>query len=129
MKTVAKGQIKQAQERIDKRQFETLCGMQCTEEEICSVFEVSKDTLLRWCKNTYEMDFADVFKEKRAYGTASLRRTQWRMAEKNVAMAIWLGKQYLGQREAQITDIKMSADDGFIEALGATAKSDWNEEL
>ena len=129
MKTVAKGQIKQAQERRDKRQFETLCGMQCTEEEICSVFEVSKDTLLRWCKNTYEMDFADVFKEKRAYGTASLRRTQWRMAEDNVAMAIWLGKQYLGQREAQITDIKMSADDGFIEALGATAKSDWNEEL
>ena len=51
---MAKGQIKQAQERIDKRQFETLCGMQCTEEEICSVFEVSKDTLLRWCKNTYE---------------------------------------------------------------------------
>ena len=87
---MAKGQIKQAQERIDKRQFETLCGMQCTEEEICSVFEVSKDTLLRWCKNTYEMDFADVFKEKRAYGTASLRRTQWRMAEDNVAMAIWL---------------------------------------
>ena len=44
---------------------------------------------------------------------------------------IGFGNSYglLGQREAQITDIKMSADDGFIEALGATAKSDWNEEL
>ena len=129
MKTVAKGQIKQAQARINKRQFETLCGMQCTEEEICSVFDVSEDTLLRWCKNTYEMDFAEVFEKKRAYGAASLRRIQWGMAEESVAMAIWLGKQYLGQREAKITDIKMSADDGFIEALGATAKSDWNEEL
>ena len=29
----------------------------------------------------------------------SLRRTQFKLAEKNPTMAIWLGKQYLGQRD------------------------------
>ena len=28
----------------------------------------------------------------------SLRRSQFKLAEKNATMAIWLGKQYLGQR-------------------------------
>lgn len=32
-------------------------------------------------------------------GRASLRRKQFAMAEKNPAMAIWLGKQYLGQAD------------------------------
>ncbi len=122
---MASGQKKQAQEKIDQRQFETLCGMQCTEDEICAVFSVSEDTLLRWCKRIYKKNFADVFKEKRAYGTASLRRSQWRMAETNASMAIWLGKQYLGQRDTQFTDMKVSGDDGFIEALTGTAKEDW----
>ena len=29
----------------------------------------------------------------------SLRRIQWKHAEKSVPMAIWLGKQYLGQKD------------------------------
>ena len=80
---MAKGQRKQAREKIDKRQFEQLCGIQCTEEEIMAVFDVSKDTLIRWCKDTYGTDFATIFKEKRRYGCASLRRNQWRLAEES----------------------------------------------
>lgn len=29
----------------------------------------------------------------------SLRRSQFRIAETNATMAIWLGKQYLGQKD------------------------------
>lgn len=29
---------------IDKKQFENLCAMQCTEDEICDWFGVSADT-------------------------------------------------------------------------------------
>ena len=32
-------------------------------------------------------------------GKISLRRKQWQLAEKSASMAIWLGKQYLGQRD------------------------------
>ena len=97
---MAKGQKKQKQETINQSTFENLCGIQCTEDEISSVLSISPDTLNRWCKQTYGKNFADVFKEKRGLGKVSLRRTQWKLAEKNVTMAIWLGKQYLGQRDS-----------------------------
>ena len=45
------------------------------------------------------MNFSEVFKQKRGVGKISLRRHQWRLAEKNANMAIWLGKQYLGQSD------------------------------
>lgn len=94
-----KGQIKQKQSKISKEQFEKLCGIQCTEEEICAVLGVTDKTLASWCNTTYGKKFSEVFKEKRKYGKASLRRNQWALAEKNPTMAIWLGKQYLGQRD------------------------------
>lgn len=97
---MAKGQIKQAQERIDKSQFEQMCGIQCTEEEIASLFSVSVDTLQRWCENTYGRGFAEVFREKRQRGKASLRRRQWLKADEgDTTMLIFLGKQYLGQAD------------------------------
>lgn len=84
---------------IDQEQFEHLCGLQCTKEEICSFFEVSEKTLNAWCKRTYRQGFSLVFQQKRGRGKISLRRSQFRLAGENAAMAIWLGKQYLGQRE------------------------------
>ena len=96
---MAKGQIKQAQIKIDQKQFENLCKMQCTEKEIMSWFEVSKDTLIRWCKNAYGVDFATIYSQKKEGGKIALRRYQLQLAEKNPTMAIWLGKQYLKQRD------------------------------
>ena len=98
-----------AQDKIDKKQFENLCGLQCTLLEICDFFDVEDDTLNSWCKKTYGTTFSEVFKIKRGKGQISLRRTQWKLAEKNPTMAIWLGKQYLGQKdrtETENTDIK-----------------------
>lgn len=88
-----------AQDRIDKKQFENLCGLQCTLLEICDFFDVEDDTLNSWCKKTYGTTFSEVFKQKRGKGQISLRRMQWKLAEKNAAMAIFLGKQYLGQKD------------------------------
>ena len=84
---------------IDQKQFENLCGLQCTLEEICGWFDVTDKTLDSWCKRTYNASFSEVFKQKRGNGKISLRRMQWRLAEKNATMAIWLGKQYLDQRD------------------------------
>lgn len=89
---------------IDIKQFENLCGLQCTKEEICGWFETTDKTLESWCKRTYNAGFSDVFREKRGKGKISLRRAQFRLAEKNAAMAIWLGKQYLGQKEPDSND-------------------------
>lgn len=101
---MAKGQIKQAQIKIDKTQFEKLCGLQCTESEIEGYFQVSQDTLIRWCKETYGVDFATIYQQKKGNGKIALRRYQLQQAEKNPTMAIWLGKQYLDQTDK--TEIK-----------------------
>ena len=90
---------------IDKKQFKQLCSMFCTLEEIAAFFECSEDTIERWCKRELETSFADAFKEYSAAGKISLRRNQMKMAEKNVAMAIFLGKNYLGQRDVQDTKL------------------------
>lgn len=89
---------------IDKKQFENLCGLQCTKDEICGFFELTDKTLENWCKRTYNAGFSDVFKQKRGLGKISLRRAQFRLAEKNANMAIWLGKQYLGQMDSPLSD-------------------------
>lgn len=87
---------------IDQKQFENLCGLQCTLEEMCGWFGVCSDTLEAWCKRTYKAGFSEVFAQKRGVGKISLRRAQFRLAQKNANMAIWLGKNYLGQRDTPI---------------------------
>lgn len=92
---------------INKKQFENLCAIQCTQEEICSVLDCADKTLQRWCRSTYGAPFKQVYKDLRALGNASLRRNQWKMAETVPTMAIWLGKQHLKQEEnAQLMEIK-----------------------
>ena len=84
---------------INKDHFEYLCNIMCTEEEIAGCFRCSVDTIERWCKKNYKKTFAEIYKTYSASGKMSLRRTQFRMAEHSPAMAIWLGKQYLGQAD------------------------------
>jgi hypothetical protein len=84
---------------IDQDRFEKLCGLQCTKEDICDFFGVTDKTIDAWCKRTYKESFSVVFKQKRGKGKCSLRRYQFALAQKNANMAIWLGKQYLGQSD------------------------------
>lgn len=84
---------------INKEEFEKLCALLCSEEEIASWFDVSVDTLCRWCKREYSVTFAEIYKTKSEKGRIALRRYQFKLAEKYPAMAIFLGKQYLGQRD------------------------------
>ncbi len=110
---------------INRKQFESLCAIQCTEEEICAVLDVTDKTLTKWCKREYKMSFSEIFKIKREGGKASLRKSQWQLAQTNPTMAIWLGKQYLQQSDKREEKIEIGSD-GFIEALRGTA-SELNE--
>ncbi len=101
---------------IDQGLFERLCEYQCTLEEIAGILKCSEDTIERWCKRTYEESFAEAYKKHSANGKMSLRRMQFKLAEKSAAMAIWLGKQYLGQRDKDIADA-MDRSNGVLESL------------
>lgn len=84
---------------FDKSQFEKLCSYQCTEVEIANFFKCDVDTINNWCKRTYGLTFSDTYKIYSVNGKISLRRWQFKQAEKNAGMAIFLGKQYLGQKD------------------------------
>lgn len=106
-----------------KAQFEGLCRIQCTEEEICGVLNCDDATLCRWCKTVYGRTFADVYKEKRQNGKASLRRRQFKIAETNATMSIWLGKQYLGQSDSPVV-VETTALDKLCDVLSTAIKEE-----
>lgn len=109
---------------IDQKIFENLCGIQCTEAEICSVFDCCEDTLNAWCKRTYGETFSDTYKKKRQLGKPSIRRMQWELAKKNASMAIFLGKQYLGQSDqgGVITEKDIRQEDALSASLKKIAE-------
>ena len=84
---------------IDQKQFENLCAIQCTLEEVCAWFDVCDDTLNSWCKDTYGTTFSEVFKEKRQIGKISLRRAGFQLAQKNPAVHIFYAKNHLGMTD------------------------------
>ena len=97
---------------FDQKNFESLCQIQCTEEEICQFFSCSEKTLNKWCREKYGANFSQVFREKRGVGKISLRRAQYQAAiNGNASLLIWLGKQYLGQSESAGTEEKKEIED------------------
>lgn len=86
--------------KIDLVQAEKLGNLQCTYAECSAFLGIPEGTL----KN--RSDFTTVYKKGKEAGKASLRRTQFKLAEKSAAMAIWLGKQYLGQSDNREEETK-----------------------
>ena len=84
---------------ITKEEFEKLCEIQCTKEEIANWFRCSPDTIENFCHREYNLNFSESYKRYSVNGKKSLRRIQWEMAQKNVTMAIWLGRNWLGQTD------------------------------
>lgn len=85
---------------IDREQFEKLCALQCTRKEIQFFFNnVAERTINGWCRRTYGKTFRDVYEEFAVHGKITLRRYQMQLAKKSSAMAIFLGKNMLGQTD------------------------------
>jgi len=98
---------------IDRKQFVDLVGLGCLQDEICWFFRdesgkpISQDTLTRWCKREFGCNFAEYRNQNGLMAMKiKLRRNQLLLSEKNASMAIWLGKQILGQVENpnEVTD-------------------------
>jgi len=84
---------------IDWDQFERMCEIQCTSVEICAVLDIHIDTLREKVKEHFGVTFSEVFAQYKQVGKMSLRRKQFRLANGNSNMAIFLGKNWLGQRD------------------------------
>ncbi len=85
---------------IDYDLCEKLARVLCTQAEIAAILGVSLSTL------EHDKEFLRIHKRGLEVGKASLRRMQYKAAEEgNSTMLVWLGKQYLGQRDKRDTEI------------------------
>lgn len=81
------------QRELDQTQFESLCGMQCSVDEVCGWFGCDETALNAWCMDTYGEDFRSAFGRLAMLGRIVLRRDQVAAAKKNVSMARHLEAQ------------------------------------
>ena len=81
---------------LEPKQFESLCGMQCSVEELCGWFGCDEAALNAWCMDTYGEDFRSAFDRLAMMGRIVLRRDQVAAAKKNVSMARHLEAQRVG---------------------------------
>ena len=103
---------------VDVEQFEKLCAIQCTLEEVASYFDMDSDTLNARLKELYGTTFSEVFKVKRQKGFVSLRRSQFNKAlEGDNTMLIFLGKNYLKQRDRAPEEEQSKTDPALLEKL------------
>lgn len=116
--TVTKRPVGRPTKDFDLKIFEGLCKISCTKEEIAATMDMSLETLENKVREFYQDNFSGVYKRFQGTGKQSLRRMQFRAAQKgNVTMLIWLGKQVLGQ-----TDMQRVEHSGEVTTIADTAK-------
>lgn len=95
---------------IDYKLARKLSLIHCTQEEIANVLELS----LRKLQN--DAEFMRIYKKGISDAKMTLRRKQWQAVNKgHVGMMIWLGKQYLEQREPM--NVELGLPDDYIALL------------
>lgn len=104
----------------DDRTLQQIVGLaqiQCTQEEAAAVLGVHRDTFGDFLRR--DKKAAEAWENGQLRGRASLRRTQFKLAETNAGMAIFLGKNLLGQRDQQAVEHKGTLDVNLNEVRGA----------
>ncbi len=112
---------------FDAKTFCDLVALGHTQEEIAWYFRddtgkpANIDTLTRWCKRTFGMTFQEFYRQNGGMELKrKIRQFQLQLCETSASMAIWLGKNYLGQTDHIETKVEFESD-GFIEALKGQA--------
>jgi hypothetical protein len=92
------------QKPIDLKLLEDLARIQCTDEEMASILGFTREGFRK--RKQRQPELVGVIEKGKEAGRCSLRRLQWKSATGgNITMQIWLGKQYLGQTDRQMTEL------------------------
>lgn len=101
-----KGSTKLTPDEDTFKQINSLSRIQCTQREAAAVLGVHADTF-RAFLHAHEKAM-EAWENGAETGKASLRRNQYKMSETNPTMAIWLGKQWLDQKDKMQQDMALS---------------------
>jgi hypothetical protein len=84
---------------INKELFEDICEYFEHKSWIADALGVDEDTLHKWVLREYKMSFSQYLRQKKRRADFELLKDQRELSKTNPAMAIWLGKQRLDQKE------------------------------
>jgi len=91
---------------LDEHKFETMMEHGYTCEEIAARFSrdmhlptLNADTVSRWCKRTYGVNFKDFSDKRRRVRDGHLRELLLKQAETNPSVLIFCAKNWLGMRD------------------------------
>lgn len=93
------GPRKMSGDPITCDEVEKLAGLQCTMKQAASFFGVNPSTFSRFLNS--DKNAMDAWESGKSKGQMSLLQKQFKLADRNAAMCIWLGKQYLDQKDTQ----------------------------
>lgn len=106
---------------FDKKTFVDLIGIGCGADEICWFFRddsgkpANIDTLSRWCVREFGVTFQDYRRQNGAmFLKIQLRKNQIALSKTSAAMAIFLGKNYLGQADEPVVK---DTDNDLLQAM------------
>ena len=105
---------------VDYERAKGAAAVMATATEIAMMLGMDKATLdIRLKERGYD-NFTDFKRQHRMIGKVSLRRAQFAKAlhDRNSALLIWLGKQYLDQKDQ--SSVNHSSDDGSMTPAGNT---------
>ena len=104
---------------IDYKTVARLASVQYTQQKIAEYLNISVGTLQR------DKEFCHIYKQKKEDKKITLLENQFKLAETNATMGIWLGKQYLGQKDIK-EDENQNYDivDFKFEIISAEDKTD-----
>jgi len=91
-----------ARRRVKLSEIRNLARLQCTQSEACGFLGISPVTFKKILKTDSRARAA--WEDGHKEGCVSLRRKQFRLAGKHAGMAIFLGKQYLGQTDIVVNE-------------------------
>jgi hypothetical protein len=95
---------------INWEEVARLASYHCTQQEIADWFDCNLSTLEEACQRDNECSFPEFFAQKKGQLKPRLRKIQWQIAfEGNASMAIWLGKQHLGQTDQPVDVVILEA--------------------
>lgn len=119
---------------FDKKTFVDLVGLGCDQQEICWFFRdengkpANIDTLSRWCKRTFKMNFQEYSAQNKGVALKiKLRKAGWKLAEKNPSVHIFYCKNFLGMTD-KTENVTFTAEDIKQDSLSKSLE-DLAEEL
>ncbi len=112
---------------LNWEEFEKLCEIQCTAEEIAGWFRCSVDTIERSVKRKFNQTFAEVKAQRQTKGQIACRRQLMQLVLKgHFGAIVWFGKNHCGMTEKVEQKTELTGKDGGPQVIVMLPDNDFS---